>query len=90
LGTDSRGSSPSLSLWDDLLLLRELAPEQDPRLLWQMATRNGAIALGCAERLGSLEPGKLATFCLAQVETNSDNFSWEALLSPTTRLSRDC
>lgn len=89
LGTDSRGSSPSLSLWDDLLLLRELAPEQDPRMLWQMATRNGALALGCTERLGSLEPGKLATFCLAQVETTSDDFSWEALLSPTTRLSRD-
>lgn len=88
LGTDSRGSSPSLSLWDDLLLLRDQTPEEDPRLLWQMATQNGARALGCADRMGSLEPGKLAALCLAQTPTGGDAFSWEALLSRGTRLSR--
>lgn len=87
LGTDSRGSSPSLSLWDDLMLLHQQAPEQDPRLLWQMATIHGARALGCEHRWGSLLPGKEALFCLAQIQTGSDAFSWEALLSPTTRLS---
>jgi len=86
LGTDSQGSSPSLSLWDDLMLLRQQAPEQDPRLLWQMATVHGARALGCEHRWGSLSPGKEALFCLAQIQTSSDEFSWEAFLSPTTRL----
>ena len=88
LGTDSRGSSLSLSLWDDLLLLRAQAPEQDPRLLWQMATQNGARALGCEDRLGSLEPGKLASCCLAHLTNPIDDFSWEALLERGTRLSR--
>ncbi len=87
LGTDSRASSPSLSLWDDLRVVRETYPEQDPALLWRMATIHGARALGLEPELGSIRTGKLARFCVADLGTAVPEFSWEALLSSTTKIS---
>ena len=86
LGTDSRASSPSLSLWDDLLIVRQRYPDQDPELLWRMATMHGARALGLEHELGSIRPGKLAKFCIANLGESTSNFSWEALLSPSTEI----
>lgn len=83
-GTDSRASSPSLSLWNDLQLVRESYPEQDPAILWRMATINGANALGLGHELGGISSGKLARFCVADFGSTMTRFSWEALLSPTT------
>ncbi len=86
LGTDSRASSRTLSLWDDVLLLRDRYPMQDPRQIWQMATSNGARALGCDGLLGTIAPGKLARLLVARLESSTDTFSWEALLSRSTEL----
>lgn len=87
LGTDSRASSSSLSLWDDLRVVRERYPEQDPALLWRMATIHGARALGLEPDLGSIRTGKLARFCVADLGTAVPEFSWEALLSSETKIS---
>ncbi|MDP1560283.1 MAG: amidohydrolase family protein [Pirellulaceae bacterium] len=87
LGTDSRASSSSLSLWEDLRVVRERYPEQDPARLWQMATIHGARALGLEQDLGSLGNGKLARFCVADLGAAVPAFSWEALLSSTTKIS---
>ncbi|HKL27071.1 MAG TPA: amidohydrolase family protein [Desulfuromonadales bacterium] len=63
LGTDSLASAPSLSIWEELAFARQwyqgiLAPEQ-----WlEIATLGGARALGAAKEMGSLEPGKEASF----------------------------
>lgn len=84
LGTDSRASSRSLSLWDDLQLVRRLYPEQDPETLWQMATVNGARALGLENELGSIRAGRAARFCVADLGRTESRFSWESLLSATT------
>ncbi|MEE8600972.1 amidohydrolase family protein [Euzebya tangerina] len=76
VGTDSLSSSTSLDPLEDLAVLADLAfaggydaPDVFDRLL-HAATLGGAGALGLADRLGSLQPGKradLAVFYLPGV-----------------------
>jgi cytosine/adenosine deaminase-related metal-dependent hydrolase len=70
LGTDSCASSPDLNLLGDLRLLRRIAPEVPPQILWEMATLRAARAIGAADQVGSLEVGKWAD--LAVFETQPD------------------
>jgi len=58
LGTDSLASAPDLDLLAEMALLIEEHPALTPRAVLRMATLNGAEALGLADRLGSIEPGK--------------------------------
>lgn len=60
VGTDSTASSPDLNLVDDLRLLHRLAPDVPPPDLWEMTTTRAARALGLADSVGSLTPGKSA------------------------------
>ncbi len=62
VGTDSCASSPNPNLVDDLRLLHHLAPETSPNALWQMATLRAARAVGQANLVGSIAPGKAADF----------------------------
>jgi cytosine/adenosine deaminase-related metal-dependent hydrolase len=58
LGTDSLASVPDLDLLAEMAALIEDHPQLTPRAVLRMATLNGAAALGLADRLGSIEPGK--------------------------------
>ncbi len=64
LGTDSLASSPSLTVWDDAIASHEMhsaaGETPTPAELLRLATLGGADALGLADELGTLEPGKLA------------------------------
>jgi cytosine/adenosine deaminase-related metal-dependent hydrolase len=69
LGTDSLASSPSLAVWDEAVYAETLhtaaGEPPTPTELLRLATLGGADALGLADELGSLEPGKLAALaCL--------------------------
>lgn len=64
LGTDSLASVPSLSLWDEVRAARLLLPGRPAREWLRMLTLGGAEALGLADRIGSLTPGKAAD-CIA-------------------------
>jgi cytosine/adenosine deaminase-related metal-dependent hydrolase len=64
LGTDSRASNPDLSLWNELLFLRQLAPDFDPAHLLRLGTWNGARALGLESEIGGLAPGKAADLAI--------------------------
>lgn len=57
IGTDSLASCPDLSLWRELLVLRQHFPSVAASRLVEMATKNGADALGQGEQMGRLEPG---------------------------------
>jgi cytosine/adenosine deaminase-related metal-dependent hydrolase len=69
LGTDSCASSPNLNLVDDLRLLHNLYPDFPVHTLWQMATINGARALGLAHQVGTLTPGRRADLLAFPIST---------------------
>ena len=62
LGTDSLASNPDLNVWNEARFLHSLDPTLPASLLLEMATLNGARALGLEADFGSIEPGKRALF----------------------------
>jgi aminodeoxyfutalosine deaminase len=70
VGTDSCASSPDLNLVDDLRLLRNIAPEIDATVLWEMATTRAASAIGMHESTATLSPGKSADMIAFDVSSD--------------------
>jgi cytosine/adenosine deaminase-related metal-dependent hydrolase len=70
LGTDSLASNSSLSMIDEMRFLikkrKDLAPEE----IFQMATRNGAAALGYASVLGCLKRSYYADMAVLELPEN--------------------
>jgi len=66
LGTDSLASNRELNLWQEMKTLRADHPGIRPSLIFAMATRGGAEALGYGDRLGMLRPGTLASLLAVQ------------------------
>ncbi len=67
LGTDSRASSPSLSLFDEAKFVAQHHPLVSPHEVLRMATQAGAEALGLAKDFGTLEPGKRANLAVVRL-----------------------
>ncbi len=87
LGTDSRASNPDLNLWEDLRLLASTWSLRPGELL-QMATLDAAAALGQAEELGSLAPGKWANLAVFPLSNSTTADPIEELLATATEASR--
>jgi cytosine/adenosine deaminase-related metal-dependent hydrolase len=60
LGTDSRASNPNLDLLSEMRHVAANGFGVDPLVILRMGTLNGAEALGRANEVGSITPGKLA------------------------------
>lgn len=60
LGTDGRGSNPDLSLWNELVFLRDRFPDVAPSTILELGTLAGARALGHEHDCGSITVGKRA------------------------------
>jgi cytosine/adenosine deaminase-related metal-dependent hydrolase len=69
VGTDSLASVEDLNLFSELKAMRWLAPDVAAGRLLESATIVGARALGLADRLGSLEPGKRAKVIAVRLQT---------------------
>jgi 5-methylthioadenosine/S-adenosylhomocysteine deaminase len=73
LGTDSRASAPSLSLWEEAAAAytaHGAAGETlDPHDVLRLTTLGGAEVLGVADELGSLEAGKCAKLACASLRS---------------------
>ena len=60
IGTDSLASVEDLNLFSEMKIMRWLAPKVAAAKILESATLGGAQALGLADELGSLTPGKRA------------------------------
>jgi aminodeoxyfutalosine deaminase len=88
LGTDGSGALYSLSLWDEMRYILNHYPEAEQPAaddLLQMATIEGAKALGLGDRIGTIEPGKEADLIAVRLpaEFNAKNLA-SALIQNTT------
>ncbi len=82
--TDSRASNPDLSLWDELVTVRQNSDFLSDAELLNSVTLAAAEALGIEKDWGSLEPGKLAS---AVVMPTRQDWTNEDLLSRLTQLT---
>lgn len=89
LGTDSRASSPSLSLWDELAFARGwFAGALDPWAWLEIATAGGAAALGLSHHMGRLAVGMDASFQVVPVPAGATPTTLaEALCSAGTGMT---
>lgn len=74
VGLGTNGPLHSLSLWDEMRAIQDHYPDADrppADTLLQMATLNGAKALGLEEKIGSLEAGKEADLIAVRVPKES-------------------
>lgn len=77
IGTDSSASNTDIDLMAELRALQQSDPSLDPVQLIRMVTTMGAIALGCEDRFGMLEPGMeadLAIFALGPTANPEADF----------------
>lgn len=80
LGTDSRASNPDLSVLAELRFVAQRFPELAPEKVWQLATVDGAAALGMDGDRGTIAAGKLANLtAVALSEAEIDDPLAEAL-----------
>lgn len=87
IGTDGRGSNPDLSLWNELVFLRERFPDVAPSTLLELGTLAGARALGCEHDCGSITPGKRADLVAVRIDQEADRHDpLEALLAAHNRI----
>ena len=58
IGTDSLASNDDLNMWNEMNFLKKIHPDIPGETILQMATRNGARALGFESKIGSIDTGK--------------------------------
>jgi len=80
LGTDGRGTNPDLSLLAEMRHVARNHPEVSPEAIVQMGTLVGAEALGCADQVGSIMPGKDANLVALALPDRAVAEPYEALL----------
>jgi 5-methylthioadenosine/S-adenosylhomocysteine deaminase len=85
LGTDSLASSPTMNLWDEMRYAYKVHRRSGvtTRDILAMATLGGAKALGMAEEIGSLEPGKRADIIAVSMPRKNTSDLYSDLLRET-------
>jgi len=86
LGTDSLASSPSLSILDEMRFVHRRDGETPPEELLEMATANGADALGRGGQVGRLTEGQEADLLAVRPAGRPGTDPYESLLSAEARV----
>ena len=71
VGTDSLSSVEDLNVFEELRMIRELAPAVAASEILTSATKHGADALGFGSELGTLEPGKRAEMIAVSIPSST-------------------
>jgi len=85
LGTDSRASNPDLRLWEEAKHVAREFPNLPPAIVLQMATANGARALGRSTTHGIIAPGRAADLCCIRTGDGSSD-PLRAALAPSAKV----
>lgn len=81
IGTDSRASSPDLSVLEEMRFIRRSHSEEvESHQIVHLGTLGGARALGCEDRVGSLQAGKYANLAIVALPDRDDADPYELLL----------
>jgi aminodeoxyfutalosine deaminase len=83
LGTDSRASSPDLSVLAEMRAVRDHHPAISPEVILQLGTIRGARALGRGSDVGSLDVGKTADIAVVALPDRDAADPHELLLDST-------
>jgi cytosine/adenosine deaminase-related metal-dependent hydrolase len=81
LGTDSLASNDSLSIWDEMRVVKRHFPEIPDEDILKMATLNSAWALGLEDELGSLDLGKRPGVLLVEAYNLEESLQTEKPLN---------
>jgi len=85
LGTDSLASSPSLNMWDEMRYAYKIHRKDGVSAedIFNLATINGAKALGLNNEIGTLEPGKKADIIAVPLPLKNTGDIYSDLLRET-------
>ena len=89
LGTDGRSSNPDLDLWNEVKFLHRSDPEVPAATLLNLATRNGALALGLNDLVPDLAIGAPAQLTVIENLPGDVSDPFSAILSKDSR-ARSC
>jgi cytosine/adenosine deaminase-related metal-dependent hydrolase len=85
LGTDSRASSPDLSVLAEMRCVAQRHLHVAREMILRMATLDGARALGRDHEIGSLEPGKYADLAIAALPDRAAADPYDLLFNSDQR-----
>jgi cytosine/adenosine deaminase-related metal-dependent hydrolase len=83
LGTDSRASSPDLSLLAEMRHVARVFPALSRATILELGTLGGARALGLDAQIGALAPGKRANLTVVALPEDAATDPYELLLDGT-------
>jgi cytosine/adenosine deaminase-related metal-dependent hydrolase len=86
LGTDSRASSPDLSILAEMQEVARQHPSVSPATVLRLGTLEGAKALGLGGQTGSLEPGKCADLAIVSLPDQTAADPHELLFDDESRV----
>ena len=86
LGTDSRASNPDLDLLAEVKEAARLHPQVAPQVFLQMATLEGAAALGLSGEVGELSAGARGNLVVIAGEFSTSQEVPAAILSDTSQV----
>lgn len=85
IGTDGRSSTPDYSLWSELqFLARQSDSARAPQIL-EAGTRQGATALGQANKAGTITAGNRADLTVISLDGAEVTDPWAVLFAPNSK-----
>ena len=84
MGTDSLASTRSLSIFDEMAFTANSFSNINPETIFEIATINGAKALGLSQKFGTLEPGKFAVFIYLPITADKQSDLLEKIIHETS------